>query len=246
MVGRMQVERLAGYEVSERQLVCGEHAVSILEVARLESLVDGGALLREEQIAEPPYWAHLWVGSRVLAEIVAREIDCRDRRVIDIGCGLGLPAVVAALGGGRVVAVDYVRDALAFAAANARRNRCAVEVVQFDLRQPALRTEIDICLAADVTYDPQLQEALASFLGTHLSRDGRAWCVESVRTVDGGFGGACVRYGLRVEETERRVTDDGRPLIVRVSEVSRPTALTRACANVYKRSHAQEEPAGRR
>ena len=40
-------------------------------------------------------------------------------RVVELGCGVGLPAVVAALGGADVVATDWYPEALAFTRANA-------------------------------------------------------------------------------------------------------------------------------
>jgi len=51
---------------------------------------------------EPPYWAHLWTGSRALARWVAMEIECPGKRVVEIGCGLGLAGIVAARRGGSV------------------------------------------------------------------------------------------------------------------------------------------------
>lgn len=213
---------IGGYAARTEDVRLGDLHLEMLTVDHLENLVDAGALLREDNVPEPPYWAHLWTGSRVLAELVASEIDCRGRRVIDIGCGLGLAGIAAARRGGRVLLADYVFDAMRFAQANVRLNHCDAAVAVIDLCRPALSGKFDLCLAADITYDPKLQVALAEFLAQHLSENGEAWCVESVRTTDRGFDRACQALGLQTVETERSAIDEGRRIAVRATRVTRP------------------------
>jgi predicted nicotinamide N-methyase len=213
---------VAGYPARRVPLRFGQLTVQLLVVARLEDYVDAEALLRDADVPEPPYWAHLWPASRVLARLVATEVACSGRRGVEIGCGLGLAAVVAALRGASMIAFDTAGDALCFARANAALNACPLAVLQTNLACPGLRARFDYCLAADVTYDPALQRALAAFLSAHLEPGGRAWCAESVRTMDPGFRQACERQGLSVIEREAREPDDGGEALVRLSEVCWP------------------------
>jgi predicted nicotinamide N-methyase len=215
---------VAGYSTHQVHLQFGSVGVELLVVKRLEDYVDTESLLRDPDAPEPPYWAHLWTGSRALARCVATELDCAGKRVIEIGCGLALVGIVAALRGATVTLVDRARDGVRFAAANAALNACRVRVVQADVCAPGLRGVWDYCLAADVTYDPSLQTGLADFLATHLAPDGRAWCTESVRTVDQGFRSACERLGLQVTEREVREPEDGRDVAVRITEVVQRSA----------------------
>jgi predicted nicotinamide N-methyase len=213
---------VAGYPTRRVHLQFGEVRITLLTVKRLEDYVDTEALLRDPDAPEPPYWAHLWTGSRALARLVATEIECASRRVIELGCGLGLAGIVAAMRGGTVTLLDCAWEGVSFAAANAALNSCRAHVIQSDLRSPGLRGMFDYCLAADVTYDPALQEALAVFLAAHLAPGGHAWCAESVRTVDQGFRRACQRQRLQVTEREVREPEDGRDVPVRITEVVRP------------------------
>jgi len=66
--------------------------------------------------------------------LLAEHVDAKPReRVLDIGTGTGLAALVAARGGGRVVATDIHPVAGRLAHANARLNGLAVDVVLTDL-----------------------------------------------------------------------------------------------------------------
>jgi predicted nicotinamide N-methyase len=211
---------IAGYPTRRVQVELDTRPIQLFVVDRLEDYVDATALLRDADAPEPPYWAHLWPGSRALARLVATQLDCRGRRGIEIGCGLGLPGLVAAQRGAAVTMMDTSHAALRFVRANAALNHCGVGLMQADLRAAAVRGRFDYCLAADVTYDPTLQVAVADFLAAHLAPHGRAWCAESVRTLDRGFGAAAAARGLRLDEQVVREPDEGRAVLVRMIEVS--------------------------
>jgi predicted nicotinamide N-methyase len=213
--------RIAGYPVRPVSVECDGLRARLLVIRRLEDYVDTESLLRDAHAPEPPYWAHVWPGSRCLARVMAHA-DCAGRRTVDIGCGLGLAGIVAALRGASVTMVDTADAGTQFARANAELNGCRVAVARSDIRQPGFRGRFDYCLAADVTYDPALQHAVAAFLVRYLAPTGRAWCAESVRTFDQGFRRACEAHGLRVTESERREVDEQREVLVRLTEVCWP------------------------
>ena len=231
---------VAGYLVRPVTFAFDGLRVRLLMVKRLEDYVDTEALLRDPQAPEPPYWAHLWPGSRYLAQVMAQN-ECVGRQVVDIGCGLGLAGMVSAMRGALVTMIDAAGDGVRFARANAALNGLlsgpppfaegltkagSVAVVQGDIRSPGLRGRFDYCLAADVTYDPALQTAVAAFLAEHLSATGRAWCAESVRTLDQGFRRACEARGLRATESEVRELDEQGEVPVRVTQVRWPESET--------------------
>ena len=211
--------RIAGYCARRVVLDFGRVQPQLFVVDGLEEFVDGDALLRDPAAPEPPYWAHLWPGARALARLLGTRSDCSGRRVVEIGCGLGLPGLTAALCGARVTMIDTAYEALRFAQASAQLNRCRIATVQMDVRNPGLRGRFDYVLAADVTYDPALQTALANFLAAHLAPDGHAWCAESVRTFDRGFQHACEAHALHTQQHEVREPDDGREVAVRITEI---------------------------
>ena len=71
--------------------------VRLWRAIHLEEFVDGAALLRDDDPPEPPYWMHLWPGALALARRLASVPALGPgARLLELGCGLGLPALVAA------------------------------------------------------------------------------------------------------------------------------------------------------
>src|SRR5215468_7445889 len=101
-----------------------------------------------------PYWADLWPGARMLAKTLLRQTWPAGLLALEVGCGLGLPGVVALALGMRVVFSDYDATALHFAAANARDNGFTnFETLQMDWRFPPPDLRVPLLLASDLIYE---------------------------------------------------------------------------------------------
>jgi predicted nicotinamide N-methyase len=103
-----------------------------------------------------PYWATAWPSGLALAAALARDPPAPGTRVLELGCGLGLPSIVCARAGARVLATDGATDAVAFAAHSMALNELDAEVAHVDWAQQgdalAARGPWDLVLAADVLY----------------------------------------------------------------------------------------------
>lgn len=113
-----------------------------------------------------PYWAELWPSGVALAQVVAAR-DVRGLRVLELGCGLGLPSLAAALGGADVLATDWAEDAVALLRENAARNGVAlrVERVRWDEPAPLIaEAPWDLVLGADLLYESRNADQLTALL----------------------------------------------------------------------------------
>ena len=173
----------------EEQIEIAGRRLSIVRPPDAEALLDEAAFEREEFL---PYWAELWPSASALADAVARS-DLAGARVVELGCGLALPAIVAALGGARVVAADWSADALEFAAENARRNGVVeLELVLCSWTRPEpllARAPFDLVLASDVLYERRDVRPLLELLPrlapeTLLAEPGRPASREFLAAVD--------------------------------------------------------------
>ena len=122
-----------------------------------------------------PYWARIWPSGLALADAVASGPDLGGKRVLELGCGLGVPSVVAARRGAEVLATDGCPDAVVFAAHNLAINDAEGEVAVTDWRdsQPLVdAAPWDMVLAADVLYLRHNVEALLRLLPRLVDADG--------------------------------------------------------------------------
>jgi predicted nicotinamide N-methyase len=125
--------------------------LSLLRPPDPEALLDEEAFEREEFL---PYWAELWPSGLALARVVASR-DLAGARVLELGCGLGLPSLTAALRGARVLATDWAPDAIDLLRRNAARNDVDLEIARVDWAAPGPlpHERWHLVLAADVLYE---------------------------------------------------------------------------------------------
>ena len=147
---------------------------------------DAEALLTEEGFEHEeflPYWAELWSSSIALAHDIARR-SLRGSRVLELGCGLGLPSIAAALAGGRVMATDWSPEAVRAAAENARRNEVELEtaVVSWDRPEPiSARAPWRYVIASDVLYERRNVALLLELLPLLVDRGGEVLIADPQR-----------------------------------------------------------------
>ena len=203
------------YEVATRRVRVGKHHVELLGVANLEVLVDREAVLRSVDPVEPPYWAHLWTGAIELARHLDAHHQCARENVLDLGCGLGLVGIVAALGGARVTFLDRDADALAFAAASAELNGCRpASLCQVDFTTENLGRRFDLILAAEVLYDAAAFTPLIRFFTMHLWSGGAVMLADAHRTDTRAFYDALTASGYCFTVQQTTVREERLPLAV--------------------------------
>jgi predicted nicotinamide N-methyase len=207
------------YDTEPIELTVGFRQLVLLRVKDLERWVNREALLRDEA-EEPPYWAHLWTGALTLARYIDEQVECRDRSILDLGCGLGLTGIVAALKGGKVTFADKEPEALAFATVNAQMNACPFfEARLLDFTRDTLDQRFSLILGAEILYDRPTFPALAAFLAHHLTPEGNAVFADAGRTNTEEFYRHLDQIGLKWTCEEMREREENLPLMVSIVTV---------------------------
>jgi predicted nicotinamide N-methyase len=173
MLGRMD-------ELVEHVIPLPGRELAVLAPRESEALLSEEAFEQEEFL---PYWAELWPSGVALARAIARR-PLTGRRVIELGCGLGLPSLAAALQGGRVLATDWAPDAIALLERNAERNDVvlATALFRWDAPPEPLGAPWPLVLASDVLYEARNVPQLLALLPRLAAAGGEVWLADPGRT----------------------------------------------------------------
>ncbi|MDA0180255.1 methyltransferase domain-containing protein [Solirubrobacter phytolaccae] len=124
-----------------------------------------------------PYWARPWPSGVGLAGALYDDPPAAGTTVLELGCGLALPSVMAARAGALVLATDGATDAVAFAAHVLALNEVVGEVAHVDwsTHGDALvaRGPFDLVLAADVLYTKANADAARELFPRLVAPGGR-------------------------------------------------------------------------
>ncbi|MER3523225.1 MAG: hypothetical protein C4326_03960 [Ignavibacteria bacterium] len=173
-----------------------------------------------------PYWADLWHSSIELARWCLEEAELGGKRVLELGCGLGLAGIAAATAGAEVTFSDYDADALAFAACNVAANlspeaQSRIRFFQLDWRHLPSISPFDLIIGADVVYERGSFSALSEALWTLLRSDGYAVLTEPDRTIGRDFFAELDRQKFRLSTVQRPVVWDKRMCMINRVEIRR-------------------------
>ncbi len=129
-----------------------------------------------------PYFGVVWPAARALAgELARRGPELAGRSVLELGCGLALPALVAARLGARVTATDLHPDVPVYLARNLALNALApdaLEYLELDWRSAGLAAgpqgrRFEYVVASDVLYEAGHPAPVARALAAHVAPGGR-------------------------------------------------------------------------
>jgi predicted nicotinamide N-methyase len=175
----MQVPGLPGVFFRDLELSMAGRRLSILSASAVD-------VLSAAAPGDIPYWPVAWPAGLGLARYLADQ-DLAGLRVLEVGCGVGVSGLGAALAGGSVVVTDNQPPALRVAMMNARRNGLPLRAAVADWRAWPFRGVFDRIVGSDVTYEPAAFDALLSVLHASLAPGGEALLTDPGRLMTSAF-----------------------------------------------------------
>jgi predicted nicotinamide N-methyase len=212
---------IAGWPARFETERIGGRAIRIYTVSGLEERLDRERLLHDEDYV-PPYWTLLWSGSRELARHLAAEVDLTGRSALEVGSGLGLPALAAAAAGARVTAIDREPDAIEFLRASAAANGLEVEALVAD---PAALGDrrFEVVMAAELLYERASFGDLAAALVHATAPGGTLWIADAERVDTRPFFAALTDAGMTGSADETiEVQEEGSRVRIRIRGYGAP------------------------
>lgn len=198
-------ELAAAYELTERNLATAAGALRYTAIADPDRLLDDDRLLEasHEELPWHPYWVHAGAAACGLAQLLT-TLPLEGKRVLDLGCGLGVTSVAALTAGASVVACDHAPPALQFTRLNTRSYAERVHVRRFDWRYDSFGEQFDLIVGSDVLYNRADLPFLDRLWRTARRADGLILLADPRRPLTGGLLNDVVALGWRVR---RRLSD---------------------------------------
>jgi 2-polyprenyl-3-methyl-5-hydroxy-6-metoxy-1,4-benzoquinol methylase len=165
------------YETETTALVINGRKFSILLPRYLNRFIDPIDIFHDF-----PLWAKIWRASWVLSGYLADLPPDVNKRLLEIGAGVGLVSIVAASFGHQITMTEYNSDALNFARANACLNNCPdLSIKKLDWHHPRLKDQFDIIVAAEVTYKEADFSPLIQLFNSNLKPSGEIILASEIR-----------------------------------------------------------------
>lgn len=170
------METFQGFPLIEEVLSIAGRTIRIARIADVDALFSrlldqpsDHPDVKDERI---PYWAEVWPSAIGLSEYLVQHPHLvAGKRVLEIGCGLGLPGIVAGMLGAQVVLSDYLEEPLALARYNWKLNiGTEAKAMQLDWREAAKVPEVDLLLASDVAYESRTFPFLRTLFEHQLAK----------------------------------------------------------------------------
>lgn len=109
-----------------------------------------------------PYFGILWEAAEGLAEYIAEDPKLvRNKTVLELGCGLGLPSLVAAHLGGDVLATDFHPDVEEYFKRNCRHSSVECHYQRLNWREENIQKKYDVVIGSDVLYESKHPKEVA-------------------------------------------------------------------------------------
>ncbi len=168
---------LRDYDTETFPVKIGDRELQFLKPRTIDRFIDP-----VDPMAGFPLWAKLWEASVVLTNYMAGIPVEAHRRILELGSGLGVAGIAAAVMGHTITLTEHNPDALNFLQANACLNRCnRITIRHLDWLHPELAGLFDLIIGSDIIYQESVIGPLEALFRKHLAPGGRVVLTGKVR-----------------------------------------------------------------
>ena len=173
-----------------------------------------------------PYFGVIWPAARGLAQCLSEleEKNIQGKRVLELGCGLAIPSMIAAKKGAQVLATDFHPMVPGFLKVNLELNRLQnfeYLAVNWEKENPQLSL-FDWVMGSDILYESRYAAPLAKTISTKIAPHGKVLIADPGRPYLQGFVDEMKKLGFGCETKIFKVPHPPKEQEVFVLILSRP------------------------
>jgi predicted nicotinamide N-methyase len=215
---------IGDFPLHEYRLGLGGRRWSVLHTEAMLTNAEESSFFQERL----PYGVALWPSAIALAhELVARADDFRARTVLELGAGTGLPGIVAASLGARVVQTDRQELVMSVCKRNGQRNGVeAIDHRLVDWTDWKDEARYDWIIGSDILYGEAMHPHLRHIFETSLAPGGRLLLSDPFRATGLPLLERMEADGWRVSMTRWSIGED-EPRAIGVFDVQPPAVSAR-------------------
>ncbi len=201
---------MPGYLTRHQRIQLGGQDYDIRSLSDTQQFADPDGRAERLGISSAQWslFGQIWPAGRLLANAMD-EFDIQGKRILEIGCGLGLASLVLQRRGADVIASDMHPLAEPFLAYNSALNALPsvpYRKLRWAVPLPTLG-QFDLLIAADVLYERAHAELLAALVARHASPEAEVVFSDPGRGNSGAFTRALALQGFESSESRGPLED---------------------------------------
>ncbi len=209
------------YRLVFDRLKLGDETIRLLKVADLEEFLEGKDPFAN--VAEFPFWIRLWDAAIILSYLLHGLPSAnRQKKVLELGAGLGAPGLAAAAAGFAVTLSDYEPIILDFQRVSAAASHLdSVEFANLDWLNPPDLGTFDILAGAEILFREEFFQPLLTVFRQYLKPDGEIFLAHDARRQSLGKFLQLAQREYDIAATKQNITKDGRTVSIIVNRLRR-------------------------
>jgi predicted nicotinamide N-methyase len=197
-------------ELALTEVAVGARSVALWHIKDLDAFL-GRMMSEAPQVPDDdiPYYAWIWPAALALGTVVLEGPSLEGVRALELGCGVGVVGLCAALHGAHTTLTDLQPGALELARKNTHQLglSSSVTVQALDWRSPDAPLQ-DLLLASDVLYESRFAAPLAHAIQKLLAPGGVALVADPSRPHFERFMEEAAQRGLTVAAGPEVIRDN--------------------------------------